>query len=82
MGPVPDAPVGSELSADTPVVFESTAEAPVADVPVAGAPVTKKRASRRASTSIVDAGAAEAPIIESTQRHYPPHRSEGRLRAR
>jgi len=67
-GPVPDAPVGSELSADTPVVFESTAEAPVADVPVAEAPVTKKRASRRASTSIVDAGAAEAPIIESTQR--------------
>jgi len=67
-GPVPEAPVGSELSADTPVVFESTAEAPVADVPVAEAPVTKKRASRRASTSIVDAGAAEAPIIESTQR--------------
>ena len=72
-GPVPDAPVDPEPGADTPVVFESTAEAPdaeapVADVPVADVPVTKKRASRRASTSIVDAGAAEAPIIESTQR--------------
>ena len=77
-GPVPDAPVDPEPGADTPVVFESTAEAPdaeapvadvpVADVQVADVPVTKKRASRRASTSIVDAGAAEAPIIESTQR--------------
>ncbi len=67
-GPVPDASVGTELIADTPVVFESTAEAPNADAPVAEAPVAKKRASRRASTSIVDAGAAEAPIIESTRR--------------
>ncbi len=33
---------------------------------VTEAPVVKKRASRRATTSIVDAGAAEAPIIEST----------------
>ena len=32
----------------------------------AAAPVAKKRASRRATTSIVDAGAAEAPVIEST----------------
>ena len=72
-GPVPDASVDPEPGADTPVVFETTAEAPdaeapVADVQVADVPVTKKRASRRASTSIVDAGAAEAPIIESTQR--------------
>ncbi|MES2093940.1 MAG: transcription termination factor Rho [Actinomycetota bacterium] len=41
---------------------------PVASESVADAPVAKKRAPRRASTSIVDAAAAEAPVIESTQR--------------
>jgi transcription termination factor Rho len=79
-GPVPDAPVvrapaASEPVADAPVVFEAVAEAPVAFEPVAEAPVAKKRASRRASTSIVDAGAAEAPIIESTQRPVSTRRT-------
>jgi len=55
----------SEPVADPPLVFE----------PVAEAPVAKKRASRRASTSIVDAGAAEAPIIESTQRPVSTRRT-------
>jgi transcription termination factor Rho len=31
------------------------------------APVAKKRASRRATTSIVDAGAGEAPVIEASE---------------
>jgi transcription termination factor Rho len=56
-------PVASEPVADAPV-----GDAVVTDAPVADAPVAKKRASRRASTSIVDAAAAEAPVIESTQR--------------
>ena len=43
--------------------------------PVADAPVVKKRASRRASTSIVDAGAAEAPVIESTRRPVTTRRT-------
>ena len=63
--PVADAPV-----ADAPVV-----DAPVLDAPVADAPVVKKRASRRASTSIVDAGAAEAPVIESTRRPVTTRRT-------
>jgi transcription termination factor Rho len=54
-----DAPVASE----TPVVASDAASDEAAS-----APVVKKRASRRASTSIVDAAAAEAPVIESTQR--------------
>ena len=58
--PVADAPVASELTADAPV---------------AEAPVVKRRASRRASTSIVDAGAAEAPVIESTQRPVTTRRT-------
>ena len=69
-GSLPDEPVvrahaASEPVADPPLVFE----------PVAEAPVAKKRASRRASTSIVDAGAAEAPIIESTQRPVSTRRT-------
>jgi transcription termination factor Rho len=64
----PDAPVADAPIAGAPVTDAPVADAPVADAPVAGAPVAKKRASRRASTSIVDAGAAEAPVIESTQR--------------
>ena len=56
--------------ADAPVV-----DAPVLDAPVADAPVVKKRASRRASTSIVDAGAAEAPVIESTRRPVTTRRT-------
>ena len=69
-GSLPDEPVvrahaASEPVADPPLVFE----------PVAEAPVVKKRASRRASTSIVDAGAAEAPIIESTQRPVSTRRT-------
>ena len=63
--PVVRAPAASEPVADAPLVFE----------PVAEAPVAKKRASRRASTSIVDAGAAEAPIIESTQRPISTRRT-------
>ena len=63
--PVVRAPAASEPVADAPLVFE----------PVAEAPVAKKRASRRASTSIVDAGAAEAPIIESTQRPVSTRRT-------
>jgi transcription termination factor Rho len=58
--PVADAPVASGLTADAPV---------------AEAPVVKRRASRRASTSIVDAGAAEAPVIESTQRPVTTRRT-------
>jgi transcription termination factor Rho len=53
--PAPEAPVAQEQAA-----AEQTTES-------AAAPVAKKRASRRASTSIVDAGAAEAPVIESTR---------------
>ena len=63
--PVADAPV-----AGAPVSSELTADAPVAE-----APVVKRRASRRASTSIVDAGAAEAPVIESTQRPVTTRRT-------
>ena len=80
VGSLPDesvvsAPAASEPVADAPLVFEPVAEAPVAFEPVAEAPVAKKRASRRASTSIVDAGAAEAPIIESTQRPVSTRRT-------
>jgi transcription termination factor Rho len=39
------------------------ADAPVAEV--AAAPAVRKRAPRRASTSIVDAGATTAPIIDA-----------------
>ena len=68
--PVADAPVVDAPVADAPVV-----DAPVLDAPVADAPVVKKRASRRASTSIVDAGAAEAPVIESTRRPVTTRRT-------
>ena len=68
--PVAEAPV-----ADAPVADAPVAAAPVADAPVADAPVVKKRASRRASTSIVDAGAAEAPVIKSTQRPVTTRRT-------
>jgi len=68
--PVADAPVVDAPVADAPVV-----DAPVLDAPVADAPVVKKRASRRASTSIVDAGAAEAPVIESTRRPVTSRRT-------
>ncbi len=40
-----------------------TEESPVDET---AAPVVKKRGSRRATTSIVDAGAGEAPVIEAT----------------
>ncbi|MES2172098.1 MAG: transcription termination factor Rho [Actinomycetota bacterium] len=46
---------------DTDTVTE---EAPAEEI--AEAPVVKKRGSRRATTSIVDAGAGEAPVIEAT----------------
>ncbi len=42
-----------------------TEDAPVEET--AEAPVVKKRGSRRATTSIVDAGAGEAPVIEATE---------------
>jgi transcription termination factor Rho len=73
--PVVIAPITSEQIADVPAAFEPVTDAPAAFEPVAEAPVAKKRASRRASTSIVDAGAAEAPIIESTQRPVTTRRT-------
>ena len=68
--PVADAPAAAAPVADAPA-----ADALVSDAPVADAPVVKKRASRRASTSIVDAGAAEAPVIKSTQRPVTTRRT-------
>ena len=73
--PVADAPVAEAPVAEVPVAEVPVAEAPVAEAPVAEAPVAKKRASRRASTSIVDAGSAEAPVIESTRRPASTRRS-------
>jgi len=73
--PVVDAPVVDAPVADTPVADTPVADTPVADAPVVDAPVVKKRASRRASTSIVDAGAAEAPVIESTRRPVTTRRT-------
>jgi transcription termination factor Rho len=64
----PDAPVADAPVADAPVADAPVADAPVVDAPVVDAPMVGKRPSRRASTSIVDAGAAEAPVIQSTQR--------------
>ena len=69
-GSLPDEPVVT-----APAALEPVADAPLVFEPVAEAPVAKKRASRRASTSIVDAGAAEAPIIESTQRPVSTRRT-------
>jgi len=73
--PVADAPVADAPVVDAPVLDAPVADAPVLDAPVADAPVVKKRASRRASTSIVDAGAAEAPVIESTRRPVTTRRT-------
>ena len=73
--PVADAPVVDAPVADAPVADAPVVDAPVLDAPVADAPVVKKRASRRASTSIVDAGAAEAPVIESTRRPVTTRRT-------
>ena len=73
--PIVDAPVADAPVVDAPVLDAPVADAPVLDAPVADAPVVKKRASRRASTSIVDAGAAEAPVIESTRRPVTTRRT-------
>ena len=73
--PVVDAPVADAPVVDAPVADAPVVDAPVLDAPVADAPVVKKRASRRASTSIVDAGAAEAPVIESTRRPVTTRRT-------
>ena len=73
--PVADAPVADAPVVDAPVADAPVVDAPVLDAPVADAPVVKKRASRRASTSIVDAGAAEAPVIESTRRPVTTRRT-------
>jgi len=73
--PVVDAPVVDAPVVDAPVADTPVADTPVADAPVVDAPVVKKRASRRASTSIVDAGAAEAPVIESTRRPVTSRRT-------
>ncbi len=58
----PASPPAEPAEASAPV-FE-----PVPLTEPAPAPIVAKRASRRASTSIVDAGAAHAPVIEATQR--------------
>jgi transcription termination factor Rho len=66
--PAATAPAASAPSAA--VADVAVADVAVADVAVA-APAVKKRASRRVSTAIVDAGANELPIIEATTAPEP-----------
>jgi transcription termination factor Rho len=61
----PSGSAADAIVAEAPVASDAPVGAPAEDT---AAPAVKKRASRRVSTAIVDAGAAEAPVIESTQR--------------
>ncbi|MET4781921.1 transcription termination factor Rho [Glaciihabitans sp. UYNi722] len=66
-------------AAEAPAQETSAPDAAVTEVPVQDAAtppvVAKKRAPRRASTSIVDAGASAAPVIDAPERQ-PKKRAE------